>query len=398
MVARVTADHTDEATAGLFDRAPCGFVVTTPDGSILLANSTFLELSGYRRDELIGRRGYELLSAGGRIYFETHVAPMLRMGGTVHELAFDLVRADGGRLPVLVNAVLDRDGAGHATQLRMAVFAATHRRDYERELLAAKRRAEASEAAAVALAQTLQHTLIPPSPPVIPGLDVAARYRPAGAGTEVGGDFYDVFQIGPAEWVVVIGDVCGKGVEAAIVTALARHTLRAAAMACSTPSAMLTDLNTALLTHPTSRFCSVVAVRLAEADGGWGTQISSAGHPLPVHRRSSSDVGDAGVLGGLVLGVREQIRLRDVELFLPAGESLVLYPDGIPEARAGDEFYGEHRLRALVAQSDESADALATALLDDVLAYQGGSPRDDIAFVVVRVPNVDSAGQLPGGE
>jgi sigma-B regulation protein RsbU (phosphoserine phosphatase) len=395
----VIAEQLRQAAAELFDRAPCGFVVTTPDGAIQVANSTFLELSGYQRDELLGRAGYELLSAGGRIYFETHVAPMLRMGGTVHELAFELVRRDGARVPVLVNAVLDRDDAGRATQLRMAVFPATHRRDYERELLRAKQRAESSEAQAVALAKTLQSTLIPPSPPAIPRLEVAARYRPAGDGTEVGGDFYDVFQVGPAEWIVVAGDVCGKGVEAAVVTALARHTLRAATMADDRPSAALAELNRALRRHPSDRFCSVVLARLTEADGGWRVQLSTGGHPLPLHRRVDGSVAFAGALGGRILGIVEQVNLTDVELFLAAGESLVMYTDGVPEAWAGNQFYGEHRLARLVQQAASSADELVAAILDDVLTFQVGSARDDIAVLAVRVPEPDDAGatQLPGG-
>lgn len=396
----MTAEHLGDAATELLDGAPCGLLVTTPDGSIRLANSTFLELSGYRHDELVGRAGYELLSAGGRIYFETHVAPMLRMGGTVHELAFELVRRDGERLPVLVNAVLDRDDAGRATQLRMAVFPATHRRDYERELLRAKERAEASEERAVAFARTLQGTLIPPSPPAIPRLDVAARYRPAGDGTEVGGDFYDVFQVGATEWVVVAGDVRGKGVEAAVVTALARHTLRAAAMAHARPSEVLAELNTALGAHPSDRFCTVVLARLTEADGGWRASLSTAGHPLPLHRRADGSVAYAGVLGGRLLGIGERVKLTDVEVFLGAGESLVMYTDGITEAWDGDQFYGDHRLVQLVEKPYPSADELVTAILDDVLAFQVGTARDDIALVAVRVPGPDEAGaaaQPPGG-
>ncbi len=102
------------------------------------------------------------------------------------------------------------------------MFDATERRSYERELLAAKRRAEESEVHASLLSRTLQQTLIPPEIPHIPGLDVAAVYRPAGDGEEIGGDFYDVFQIGVDDWMVAIGDVQGKGANAAVVTALAR--------------------------------------------------------------------------------------------------------------------------------------------------------------------------------
>ena len=215
----------------LYDHAPCGYLSTAPNGLIVKANRTFLTLTGYRASDVVGRRRFvDLLTVGGRIYHETHYAPMLQMQGTAREIALDLVCADGRRLPVLVNSVLERDAGGAPIVVRTAVFDATHRRAYERELVQAKRRAEESEARATALARTLQRCLIPPAPPEIRGLDLAAAYRPAGNGEEIGGDFYDIFQIGPDEWFVVIGDVCGKGVDAAVVTALARYTIRAAAV------------------------------------------------------------------------------------------------------------------------------------------------------------------------
>ena len=153
----------DDDPEELYERAPCGYLTTTPDGMIVKANTTFATLSGYDRDDLVGRRTFAaLLSAGGRIYHETHFAPTLRMHGTVGEVAFDLVRRDGDRLPVLVNAVLEAEADGTPKLVRIAVFDATHRRAYERELLLAKQRAERSEARAQALARTLQSTLIPP--------------------------------------------------------------------------------------------------------------------------------------------------------------------------------------------------------------------------------------------
>jgi sigma-B regulation protein RsbU (phosphoserine phosphatase) len=131
--------------------------------------------------------------------------------------------------------------------VRTAVFDATERRQYEQELLRAKQRAQESEERARLLARTLQQSLIPPAPPDIPGLQVSAAYRPAGNGDEIGGDFYDVFQLGPGEWMVAVGDVRGKGVEAAVVTSLVRHTTRAAAVGHPQPSQVLDMLNQVLL-------------------------------------------------------------------------------------------------------------------------------------------------------
>ncbi len=175
-----------EALAGddpdrLYDRAPCGYLTTTPDGLIAKVNQTFLTLTGYPRAELVGqRRLVDLLTPGGRIYHETHYAPLLQMHGTAREIALDLVCADERRLPVLINSVLERDACGSPTVIRTAVFDATQRREYERELLRAKQRAEESEAHAIALARTLQQTFIPPAHPQIPGLELGRAIPPRG--------------------------------------------------------------------------------------------------------------------------------------------------------------------------------------------------------------------------
>jgi sigma-B regulation protein RsbU (phosphoserine phosphatase) len=376
----------DDDADRLYDQAPCGYLSTTPEGTIVKANQTFLTLVGYSRDELIGRvRFAELLSPGGRIYHETHYAPMLRMQGGAREIALELVRGDGTRTPVLVNAVLERDGDGRPLVVRTAVFDATHRREYERELLRAKQRAEASEAQARGLARTLQQTLIPPTPPVIPRLEVAAQYRPAGDGTEVGGDFYDIFPVGDDEWVVAIGDVCGKGAEAAVVTALARYTLREAVVQHASPSEALARLNAALLRYETERFCTVALLRLRQVGTAWQGLLSLGGHPPPLQGSADGSLRAVGDVGS-VLGVLEQPEVSDAPVRLEAGESLLLYTDGLSEGRKGQQFYGEQRIASVAAASDGSAAALATSLLTDVLAFQGGTARDDIAIVVLRVP------------
>lgn len=378
----------DDDAEQLYERAPCGYLSTAPDGTIVKVNQTFLALTGYERQELVGRTKFaELLTAGGRIYHETHYAPMLWMQDSVREIALDIVRVDGERLPVLVNSVLERDAGGAPMVVRTAVFDATERREYERELLRAKQQAEESEARAHALARTLQQTLIPPTPPHIPGLDVAAVYRPAGDGDEVGGDFYDIFQISTAEWVVAIGDVCGKGVDAAVVTALVRHALRALAVRLPQPGQALDALNEILLRHETDRFCTVILLRLRHEDGAWTTTVSSGGHPLPLLTRAGERPTVFGRPGTL-LGVLETPAFHDAETLLRPGDTLVLYTDGVTEGRRGDEFYGESRLRASVAGGAGSAATLAEGVLADVLQFQLGDARDDIAIVAVRVPVV----------
>jgi phosphoserine phosphatase RsbU/P len=370
----------------LYDRAPCGYLTTAPDGTILKVNQTFLAWTGFRREELSNKRRLsDLLTAGGRIYHETHYAPMLQMQGTVREIALDIVTAGGERLPVLLNSVLERNSSGTPVVIRTAVFDATERREYERELLRAKERAEDSERRARLLVQTLQQTLIPPQPPEIPGLEVSAAYRPAGDGGEVGGDFYDVFQIGPGDWVVVVGDVRGKGVEAAVVTALARYTIRAAAVSQETPSQVLAVLNQVLIQNETDRFCTVAVVCLRQKDRGWAATVSCGGHPLPLLARPGAAEG-VGV-PALLLGEFADIRFHDQEVSLLPGEMLVLYTDGVTEARSENGFYGEERLEHLVAAGAESAQEMTETVLNEVLSFQSGNPRDDIVVVAVRVPS-----------
>jgi sigma-B regulation protein RsbU (phosphoserine phosphatase) len=377
----------EDDAESLYERAPCGYLSTTPEGTIVKVNQTFLTLTGYERHDLLRRRSFaDLLSPGGRIYHETHYAPMLQMQGTARGIALEIVTAGGQRLPVLVNSVLERDVGGAPVVIRTAVFDATERRAYERELLGAMRRAEASEGKARALAQTLQQTLIPPALPDVPGLDVAAAYRPAGDGTKVGGDFYDIFEIGAGDWVVAIGDVCGKGVEAAVVTALARYTLRAAAVRFPLPSMALDTLNEVLLRQDTDRFCTAALLRLrANDDGAWTATVSVGGHPLPLLSRGGEAPVTVGRPGSL-LGVLPDPEFHDTVVRLAPGDAVVLFTDGVTEGRSGRAFYGERRLEAVIAGHAGSAAGLVDGIAGDVLRYQSDHPTDDVAVVAVHVP------------
>ncbi len=373
--------------AELYAEAPCGLLSAGSDGFIIRVNDTFLAWTGYSRDQLVGvRRFVDLLTVGGRLYHETHFMPSLQMQSTAREIAFEVVCADGERMPVLVNGVLKRDDNGSAWVMRTAIFMATDRREYERELLRAKQRAEESEAAAHLMARTLQSTLLPPESPHIPGLDVGAVYRPAGSGEEIGGDFYDVFQIAHDDWVVVVGDVCGKGVDAAVVTALARYTCRAASVEDHDPGRVLTVVNRVLLNHEGRRHCSAALARVSRVDQAWTVSISLAGHPPALLRRNQVAVPSEFGRFGTLLGIFEDTTFVVETCSLGAGDVVVFHTDGITEARCGDSFFGEDRLRDLVMRGEGSAQDIADDLLGHVVDFQDGSPRDDIAAVVLRVP------------
>ena len=245
------------------------------------------------------------------------------------------------------------------------------------------------------IAKTLQESLLPAQLPQIPGLTTAARFRASGAGNEVGGDFYDLFQATGGNWSVVVGDVCGKGPDAAAVTALARYTLRADAMTDPRPSAGLRILNEALLRQRDDlRFATVVYVSVAPGNGGMHVDIASAGHPLPLVLRADGTVEPVGKEGTLV-GVVPDPDVRDAGAQLGKGDSLVLYTDGVTEARDDTGILGERRLRDILGScAGMDADAIATAIETAAVDMQPGGTRDDIAVVVLKATeNVRKAGK-----
>lgn len=364
-----------------YEHAACGLLTTDADGRILAVNQTLLTWMGHERTDLVGRRTFsDLLTGGGRIYHETHYAPMVAMQGFARELAFDLVCADESRLPVLVNARTDVHG--DEPVVHMAIFDATERRMYERELLAAKENAEYAEAHAQLLARTLQQSLLPNRLPSVPGLEIASRYLPAGTGHEIGGDFYDVFQIGAGDWVVALGDVQGKGVDAAVVTTLVRHSIRAASVEHE-PSGALRIVNEVLLHADAKRFCTVVLFRCRVTDGRWRVTVSCAGHPLPVLGTS----GGVGAVGrpGTLLGVLPDVMFHDVDLLLDESSVLVAYTDGVSEARRDGEMFGPERIVDLVGRvGDQPLDAVLGQLVDAAAEFGGTPNQDDIAVIAIR--------------
>ncbi len=232
------------------------------------------------------------------------------------------------------------------------------------------------------LLRALQRTLIPPTPPAVPGLDVAAAYHPAQG--EVGGDFFDVFEVADGDWCVVLGDVSGKGVEAAILTSTARHAVRSGALREPVPSGLMRVLNQALVDHGGSRFCTVALLRLQRVQDAWVATLTSGGHPFPLLLRhgTTTKMGRPGSL----LGVFEQVAFHDVSIRPAKGDALVLYTDGVTEARnhAG-EFFGEDRMCEAIVGSSYSAEAIVDGVVASVLGFQAGA-ADDIALVVIRRP------------
>ena len=233
------------------------------------------------------------------------------------------------------------------------------------------------------VADTLQSSLRPPVLPEIPGIELAAEYRPGGALMDVAGDFYDVFELRPGSWFAVMGDVCGKGVDAAAVMALARYTIRTAALRQVRPSGILSTLNEALLKSGFDRFVTVSALRIDEGEESSRVTISSGGHPEPL--LVSGGIARLVEVPGTLLGVLETPELTDHTFDLGPGDSLVLYTDGVTEEHSGSELFGDDRLLELGRSwGDSSAAILARRIAEAVEEFGGGRPADDIAVLVVR--------------
>ncbi len=237
------------------------------------------------------------------------------------------------------------------------------------------------------VARVLQETLLPPLLPTIPFVDCAARYRPTGSGNLVGGDFYDVFSTSADVWDVVLGDVSGVGPEAAALTGLARYTVRAVARD-ETPSRVLSALNEALNNQRTGdRFCSAVHLRLSPMATGVDMVLANGGHPPALVLRDDGRVEAVDHEPGLLLGLFEETGIVDQRLRLEPGDAIVLYTDGVIEARepsTGDQ-YGQERLEALLARcAGRTADGIARRLELAVIDHQDGEALDDVAVVVIR--------------
>jgi serine phosphatase RsbU (regulator of sigma subunit)/PAS domain-containing protein len=236
------------------------------------------------------------------------------------------------------------------------------------------------------IAHALQARLLPDRLPEIPGLRLAARYRAAGELNEVGGDFYDVFPLREHEWALLVGDVSGKGADGAAVTALARYTLRAAALEPGPPSAALLRLNAAMRAESAlSEFVTVALAYIAPGAGGLRVRLALGGHPPPMVLREDGRV-EALAEFGAVLGVVADPELPDTETVLGPGDTMVLYTDGVTEAGPRAAPLGEDGLAALLsALAGTEPEKLLRAIEEAAAAAQPGEPRDDIALLAVAV-------------
>ena len=240
------------------------------------------------------------------------------------------------------------------------------------------------------VAQTLRRSLMPAALPTVPGLDLDCYFRPMDAGSEVGGDFYDVFADRDGCWLVV-GDVCGKGAEAAVITAFLRHTTVAYAREGERPAAVLERVNRAMIEQDFGgRFATAILARLEFAPDGVALTVAAGGHPPALVSRASGATEELGT-GGTLLGIFPEPRIGEHSTVLGVGDSLALYTDGLAEAQAPAKLLsGEQMMAALAAHTAETAGETISTLLGLVDLTQGA--RDDIAILVVRIAAAQSRG------
>jgi phosphoserine phosphatase RsbU/P len=354
---RVEEELLSESAEDLFENAPCGYLSTTLDGIVLKVNRTFETWTGLRREELLGKRRFqELLAPGDRIYHETHYAPLLRMQGQVKEIALEVVRADGSRLPALVNSVLVDGPDGQPQVIRTTVFDAGDRRRYEQELLRARRHEHE-------IAQQLQRSLLAGELPSAPGLEVAAGYQPAESGVEVGGDWYDAFWLSDDRIGLVVGDVVGRGIEAAATMGQLRSATRALASTGLPPAALLEALDGYSARHEVGGMATVV---FAELDrGSRELRFACAGHLPPVLAPAGEDPRLVWEGRSTPLDVRLRKDARRAEASCPVepGSLVLLYTDGLVERREEPIDAGMDRLLGEVRAHREEPPADLTASL-----------------------------------
>lgn len=379
----------------LYDNAPCGYLSVLPDGRITQVNATLAAWLGQERDTLPGRPFTDLLSVGGRIHYETHFAPLLHMNRRLQGITVELVTADGARLPVFLSANVKTGTDGQALLVRIVVQDARDRRSYERELLDARQHAENERTRVQLLATTLQRSLLPPVLRPPDGLEASAHYHAASA-DDVGGDFYDLFPLSPEKWGFFLGDVSGKGAGAAAITSLVRYTLRAAAVYDRDPVAVLKNLDT-VLSHEfrgdDPRFCTVIFGVLTARGDGFDTELAAGGHPPALLLHSDGHTEYVHTPGGQLVGMLPDAQFASTRVHLSPGDTLVLYTDGLTEARTGigSERYDDRN--ALLEFAREHSPAAAASIVADVrslLDSFGAGLQDDVAVLALGVPSASS--------
>lgn len=355
------------------------------------------ELRAYQPGQLDSKRGLGRVFRTGETTLYPEITDEMLVEGAVDERHLELLRSVGFRSAVLVPMLVGARTLGALTMVSAESGRVLERFDVELAEQVAARAAVAIENSRVysersKIAHTLQQSLLPDRLPQIPGYELASAYIPALESAEVGGDFYDVWQVGGG-WVVTIGDVTGKGAEAAALTSMVRYSLRATAEFLSSPAEILSRLDRMLKSHHADAMCTALVLRLQDDR----VTLAIGGHPLPIYLDASGarQIGEPGPL----LGALDSAEWRDCTLELAPQCTLLLYTDGVTDAVGEErERYGLTRLQATLDRCRElPASRVTETLIEALRQFQVGEHADDTAVLALRrlpAAQPDAAPQL----
>lgn len=359
-------DLTPLARSAVLDRMADAVFVVDPFGRVVDLNPAGVELVRGGRAALLGRLLEDVLPGTDHVRADQAELTLLDRHDELGPRTFDVSRQE----------LADRTGraAGHVVVLR-EITERVRVQDHLERVLAEKSRITAS----------LQASMVPAGLPDVAASELASRYEPAGDGAEVGGDFLDVFALDPQTWAFVLGDVSGKGAEAAAVSAAARYTLRALADARRSPAETVRQVNARLVAQTDlERHCTLVYGYLKPCGTGIGVTLTLAGHHPPLVVRASGEVEEVGSTG-TALALFDDPELHDTTLLLAPGDLLCAFTDGLVEARDGSEMFGTERVARLLTDNRTlPTDKLASVVTGAVRSFHGHELADDLALLLVR--------------
>lgn len=369
-------DLTPLARGAVLEGMSDAVYVMDPFGRIVDVNPAAVRLSGTSRTALLGRRLVDVAPVDDSTT-DTGAAELTLPGSDVAQpRTFDVSRE---RLA---------DATGRPAGVVVVLHEITERaRDQQRLQRVLEDQSR--------VASALQASMVPPRLPEVPGFELASTYLPAGDGREVGGDFLDVFELDQHTWAFVLGDVSGKGAEAATVSAATRYTLRALAAADTVPSDTVRTLNSKLLTYAQlERHCTLVYGQLQRREGGMARLVFTlAGHHPPIVLRSTGEVEEVGTLG-TALALVYQLELHDTTVHLAPGDLVCVFTDGLVESRRDRDMFGAERVAALLSSaSRRTAADVASLLVDAVHDFHGDQLDDDLAVLLVKNVQTEQGAQ-----
>ncbi len=401
------------------DDAPCGYIALRDDGTIHAINTTLRLLLGFGSEELEGNAFTALLSAGGRVFYQTHLFPTLKLHGKLEEIYLSLKRRDGTEIPMLLNAVRRHGNTGSTEEpLNECILLTMRQRSlFEEEILGAKKAAEEANVALAKaheileaqqkellvlnarehhIAEVLQNALRPAISKEVPGLAIHPYYQPALDEAEVGGDYYDVFPVSGRCYALVVADVSGKGLTAAAQVATLRHMLRALLYQQDRTTAQsVASLNEMVVNHKLLDGFATLFVGVYDVAERTLTYVNAGQEPGLLLRPATNQVEEIGPTGP-VLGAFAEASFHQAVAQFGAGDVFALFTDGLTEAGANRKDLLEVAgvsdiLRKAVKGSAEASDQqtphdIADRLMAGVIAaVTPAGIRDDVCLLVAKV-------------